>query len=209
MKIKKIIYTLALILCLGVSTIILTACGGNKVTSLFGKTLSFSGFADISQYTYTVENKDMKLDTLVKKYFDKIDWQTTLGKSKEEVKDADNAIKLMSDYIYKDVNESALRTVKFEFSNKEESKVAIDNKEYNVNAISLYEYRFTTGNGEEEITIRYESGNTFFYQSNALNDSALPVSETNSVSISFLQPTEIRDGIVGSISVSGRVLYKA
>ena len=210
MKIKRTVCALALMLCLGVSALMLTACGKNEVTSLFGKTLSFYGYANISEYDYTIENKTMKLDTLVKNYFDKIDWQKTLGKSKEEVQNATNALTLMSKHIYKDVknNEDALRTIEFKFSSAETSKVTVLGKDYAVESLSLYEYRFKTGIGDEEITIRYEGDNTFIYLSNNLLNSALPVSETNSISIEFLQPIEIVDGQTGGLSVSGRVLYK-
>lgn len=209
MKIKKTICALALMLCLGVSAVLLTACGGNDVSSLFGKTLSFYGYANISEYDYTVENKTMKLDALVKDYFDKIDWNATLGKSKEEVKDSNNAIRIMSEQIYQNVDEGALKAIKFEFSSEEAAKVTVDGNEYAINSHTLYEYRFKTGKGEEEITIRYEGDNAFSYGTNALNNSALPTSEPNKIFIRFLQPTEIADGRTGDIYVLGRVLYKA
>lgn len=209
MKIKRIICTLALMLCLGVSALFFTACGGDGVSSLFGKTLSFYGYENIAEYTYIVENKTMKLKDVIKNYFDKIDWQASIGMSKTEVRDANNAIEIMSNYIYKDIDKNALEAIKFEFSSKEESKVTVAGKQYAVNSISLYEYKFQTGKGEEEITIRYERDNAFIYLSNTSNNSALPVSETNFVSIKFLQPIEITDGQTGDLSVSGRVLYKA
>lgn len=209
MKIKRTICALALMLCLGAAAVLLTACGGGEVASLFGQTLSFYGYANISEYSYTVENKTMELGKLVKDYFDKIDWQATLGKSKAEVQNASNAINLMTDYIYQDVNETALKAIKFEFSSEEASKVTVNGKEYAVDAISLYEYKFKTGQGEEEITVRYERDNTYVYASDFSENSALPNSETNFVTIQFLEPTEITGGQTGSISVSGRVLYKA
>lgn len=209
MKIKRTICALALMLCLGTAAVLLTACGGGEVASLFGQTLSFYGYANISEYSYTVENKTMELGKLVRDYFDKIDWQATLGKSKAEVQNAGNAINLMTDYIYQDINETALKAIKFEFSSEEASKVTVDGKEYEVNAISLYEYKFKTGQGEEEITVRYERDNTFIYVSNILENSALPNSATNSVTIRFLEPTEIINGQTGDLNISGRVLYKA
>ena len=183
--------------------------GGNDVSSLFGKTLSFYGYANISEHNYIVENKTMKLDALVKNYFDKIDWNATLGKSKEEVKDSNNAMRIMSEQIYQNVDKKALKAVKFEFSSEEAAKVTVDGNEYAINSHTLYEYRFKTGKGEEEITIRYEGDNEFRYGTNVWNNSALPISETNTVFIKFLQPTEIADGQTGDICVSGRVLYKA
>lgn len=209
MKIKKTICALALMLCLGVSAVLLTACGGNDVASLFEETLSFYGYANISEHNYTVENKTMKLDALVKDYFDKIDWNATLGKSKEEVKDSNNAMRIMSEQIYQNVDEGALKAIKFEFSSEEAAKVTVDGNEYAINSHTLYEYRFKTGKGEEEITIRYEGDNAFSYGTNAWNNSALPTCKTNTVFIKFLQSTEIADGQTGDICVSGRVLYKA
>lgn len=142
---KSILLAMAISLLLILSALA-SACGVSNATP-WNKTLTFSKFSDVD-IIYTVDGKDMKLSKICENYFDKINWESALGKTKAEVGNGANGFELIKEKLLSELDNDALSALKFEFKSSEEQKVMIMGQEYKVTMDSDSQFHIAIGNTE-------------------------------------------------------------
>lgn len=198
-----------------VSSLAFAACG-EKQEEPWGKTYAYSSTTDIAKTRYTIEGKELTLEQVVSDYFDDINWQTTLNKTKDEVGNASNALTLL-----KQACAIEKTDLTFKFSSKEDSTVEIDGQKYQVTLAhpegntDVNSYKITIGSGEnEELYIfRYESLNELTYiRDNLISTGTLPNS-MKQISLIFNEKKSMGSGEdvipADTITISSHTLYKA
>lgn len=146
-KINKKSVLLALtISLLFVLSILASACGTFKPTP-WNKTLTFSRLSDID-IIYVVDGKNMKLSKICVDYFDNINWENALGKTKEEVGSGSNGFELIKNKLLSQFNTNELSALMFEFKSAEEHKVLINGQELDVKANGDSQYTIIAGENE-------------------------------------------------------------
>lgn len=170
MKTKKISGAIFAVCILCLATILLGACGTTYIKP-WGKTLSYSGLSDATKTTYTLENKELTLTEVLTQYFDKINWNSTLNKSAEKVKDAANALSEINSKAQDALKISKVQNLKFIFSTEKDKKVTIDGTEYKVSVkpeSKPEEYTFVMGSGTsaETITLKHATADCYYFETN-------------------------------------------
>lgn len=172
MKTKKFSGAIFAVCVLCLATILLGACGTTYIKP-WEKTLSYSGLSDATKTTYTLENKELTLTEVLTKYFDKINWNTTLNKSAEKVKNAANALSEINSKAQSALSENKKVTnLKFTFSTEKDKKVTIDGTtKYNVSVkpeSKPEEYTFVMGSGTnaEKITLKHATADCYYFETN-------------------------------------------
>ena len=142
---KSILLAVAISLLL-ILSVLASACGVSNL-SPWNKTLTFSKFSDVD-IIYSVDGKDMKLSKICENYFDKINWESALGKTKAEVGNGANGFELIKEKLLSELDLDALSALKFEFKSSEEQKVVINGQELNVIIDNDSQYRIAISNTE-------------------------------------------------------------
>ena len=169
MKNLKRILGVSFAICLVMlSAVLLTSCGG--YVKPWGKTLSYAGMSDLSKTEYTLNNEKITLDKLLVKYFDDIDWKSTLGKQPGSVKDGANALSLINGKASDQLKTSTLKSLTFAFSDKgtvtiNKTKYAVATKAETKPAVYLITIPSGDDSENEVISLKHYTNDTFYYTS--------------------------------------------
>ena len=166
---KSVLLALTISLLL-VLSVLASACGASTPTP-WNKTLTFSRLSDID-IIYVVDGKNMKLSKICVDYFDNINWESALGKTKKEVGSGANGFKLIKNKLLSQLNTNELNALKFEFKSAEEQKVLINGQELNVVADGDSQYTIIAGENENlnmVVAGTDQDEFVFFYNSSNLN----------------------------------------
>lgn len=164
---KSVLLALTISLLL-VLSILASACGASKPTP-WNKTLTFSRLSDID-IIYVVDGKNMKLSKICVDYFDNINWESALGKAKEEVGSGSNGFELIKNKLLSELNTNELNALKFEFKSVEEQKVLINGQELAVVADGDSQYTIIAGENENlYMTVAGTDQEEFVFYNNSSN----------------------------------------
>lgn len=166
---KSVLLALTINLLL-VLSVLASACGASTPTP-WNKSLTFSRLSDID-IIYVVDGKNMKLSKICVDYFDNINWESALGKTKEKVGNGANGFELIKNKLLSKLNTNELSALKFEFKSAEEQKVLINGKELNVVANGDSQYTIIAGENENlnmVVAGTDQDEFVFFYNSSNLN----------------------------------------
>lgn len=148
----------------------LFACSEDGRPIPWGRTLTFADYSEIDDLVYTVDGKALPLKTICTDYFDKINWQETVGVSREAVGSGENGLRLIREKLHAQMNEKALRALSFAFSGEADGSVTIDGTSYTVTVTGDGAYRVLlavtsdeNGSREEYFTLRPYGENSFVY----------------------------------------------
>lgn len=214
MKKKKLILSIVTLCIMLFSTFALCSCGTNYV-SPWGKTLSYSSLSDPTKKTYILENEKLTITDVLEKYFNEIDWDTTLSKTKDNVKNPANAMSLINQKATSNFSASKYKNLKFEFSDSKTKQATVDGKKYTANVKpetkpKQYEITIKSSDSTEIITLIPITADCFYYETNIESGttSALPTCKFD-VTIKFKAPIETANGVTTpSIAVTYYALYK-
>ena len=137
-KIKGLFAGISLLVC---ALCVFSGCGKQPITP-WGKTLVFAGITSTDDLSYTVDGKVLSLKRICVDYFDKIEWESSLGTTKESLISGENAYKTIQEKLNADFDKKALQEINFTFGTKDEKTVTIQGKKYNVTAAFDYKIDF-------------------------------------------------------------------
>lgn len=150
-KSKKFVAGIISLVAIILSVLFLCSCG--IVDRPWNRTLEYCDISNLDM-TYTIEGKDLKLSQICEKYFDDIDWQGMLGKTKEEVGTGSDGFKLLYDYIIKDADLDAVSKLKFQFGSEDKASVTINGNTYKLRVDNVgYNYEFEI---EDNVQVRIQ-----------------------------------------------------
>lgn len=215
MKTKKYSTAILAICLICLSCVLLVSCGTTYIKP-WGKTFEFSGISNASKTKFTLENTEIEFDDVLTKYFDKIDWDTTLSKTSTSVKTGSKALSEINEKAKSALDTSTSRALKIVFDTEKSQKVKVNGTTYSVSQkaeTKPAEYLISTGvNADsEKIYFKHYNGDTFYYSSSldSTSSSKLPTS-------SFVFEVKFRSAIettkgntTTSIKVTYYALYKA
>ncbi len=159
-------------LCLAVmviSCLAFVGCGQSYI-SPWGKTFVASGYNSVlDDLIFPVDGKDYTVRQLVKtkKYYDKIDWEQTIGSIPSN---ADDALTKIEEKAKSMLDLEKLQSISFTFSDEASKKITFDGNEYDLTLTEVegqvVEYSFKLGDNEnaEKISIHYSAYDKLSYQ---------------------------------------------
>ena len=215
MKTKKFSSMVFAVCLVCLSMVLLASCGTTYVKP-WGKTFEFSGISNASNTKYTLERNEIAFDDLLVKYFDQIDWDSTLELTSSSVKNGSNALSLINTKANNALKTTNITSLKFVFDTEKNQKVAVNSTTYSVTQkgeTKPAEYIISTGanSDSEKIYFKHYNGDTFHYSSSldSTSSSKLPTS-SYTLEIKFKKAIETTKGnTTSSIKVTYYALYKA
>lgn len=210
---KKILRNLMAITLLLCTCFTLVAC--TSYVKPWGKTLSYNSMTDITKTTYNIDGKNLTLYEIFEEYFDNIDWETSLGAKKTNLKNAGGALSNVNQKAKSNIGTDENKDLTFKFGTAKEKQVEINGKTYPVKEKpetkpKQYEITITTSEQTETITLIPLNADCFYYTTDIASDktSALPISKYE-LNIKFTSPITTENGTTKTITVTYYSVYKA
>lgn len=131
-SLKNFGYVAFLLVFMLICPFLLSACGSKPIAKPWGKTLSYVGIASIDGLKFEINHEVITVKKICIDYFDHIDWESTLGKTKEELQNGENAYTILKNMGENALEISRLETLSLTFSAEENHSVTIYDETYDV-----------------------------------------------------------------------------
>ena len=204
---KKSIFTAVSICLFILITAFLCACGSAPATP-WSKTLKYAGVSNVDQ-TYTINKQGKKLSKICVDYFDKIDWEQTLGQSKESLQNGENAFETLKTKLVSQFDTDALSKFEITFGSEAEKTATINGQTFNViEDESGYNFVYKTIDNVDYKFYIHSQGNaqfSFNYNDNQLSE--IPMFQSN-MHLYFLDDSVVDENIGGSLYLYSVALFK-
>lgn len=199
---KKSIFTAVSICLFILITAFLCACGSAPATP-WGKTLKYAGVSNVDQ-TYTINKQGKKLSKICVDYFDKIDWEQTLGQSKESLQNGENAFETLKTKLVSQFDTDALSKFEITFGSEAEKTATINGQTFNV-IEDESGYNFVYKDDKFYIHSQGSGQFSFYYNYNQLSE--IPMFQSN-MCLYFLDDSVVDENIGGSLNLYSVALFK-
>lgn len=204
---KKSIFAAVSICLFVLITTFLCACGSAPATP-WGKTLKYAGVSNVDQ-TYTINKQGKKLSNICVDYFDKIDWEQTLGQSKESLQNGENAFETLKTKLVSQFDTDALSKFEITFGSEAEKTATVNGQTFNViEDKSGYNFVYKTIDNVDYKFYIHSQGNaqfSFYYDDNQLSE--IPMFQSN-MYLYFLDDSVVDENIGGSLYLYSVALFK-